>query len=355
MQSLQNVSVRFWSGKLLIWIKCQCQCQVWTPGNLIWQMCAEHGRWSTDALLKSILMKTCMEVLAYKEGVTAQQSNPDLEGKSWPVFTRPFFLFDPFAGAPLFLPFLTTFQPFSPPRKVLCSVEQRAQHKLGERQFQNGPLHKVREGNAFPKSAWKQVRERKNPFLKRPSTNEQFFGTFRNTGGEKGKRIVYQHDFPPTWLLLQCRKNRLHVVQSCWAKHKGQGSTRRWLYPDQDRYRIYLSGRGGSPMAIESPPRSLPNGSWAIMIGGVEASTRRPGRQWIIERSPWKGKVNRQQDLSQALKGSRGPSNSNKFLWIAACSPLRFAQMSKLQLCAWQFEFWELWLTTSHTHTKLFL
>ena len=42
MQSLQNVSVRFYSGKLLIWIKCQCQCQVWTPGNLIWQICAEH-------------------------------------------------------------------------------------------------------------------------------------------------------------------------------------------------------------------------------------------------------------------------------------------------------------------------
>ena len=43
MQSLDNVSVRFYSGKLLIWIKCQCQCQVWTPGNLIWHICAEHG------------------------------------------------------------------------------------------------------------------------------------------------------------------------------------------------------------------------------------------------------------------------------------------------------------------------
>ena len=39
-----NVSVRFYSGKLLTWIKCQCQCQVWTPRNLIWQICAEHGK-----------------------------------------------------------------------------------------------------------------------------------------------------------------------------------------------------------------------------------------------------------------------------------------------------------------------
>ena len=38
-----NVSVRFYSGKLLIWIKCQCQCQVWTPRNSIWQICAEYG------------------------------------------------------------------------------------------------------------------------------------------------------------------------------------------------------------------------------------------------------------------------------------------------------------------------
>ena len=38
-----NVSVRFYSMQLLIWIKCQCQCQVWTPRNLIWQICAEQG------------------------------------------------------------------------------------------------------------------------------------------------------------------------------------------------------------------------------------------------------------------------------------------------------------------------
>ena len=36
MQRLHNVSVMFHSAELLIWIK--CQCQVWTPGNLIWQI-----------------------------------------------------------------------------------------------------------------------------------------------------------------------------------------------------------------------------------------------------------------------------------------------------------------------------
>ena len=30
-----NVSVRLYSGELLLGIKCQCQCQVWTPRNLI--------------------------------------------------------------------------------------------------------------------------------------------------------------------------------------------------------------------------------------------------------------------------------------------------------------------------------
>ena len=54
MQSLQNVSVRFYSGKLLIWIKCQCQCQVWTPGNLIWQICAEHG---TGKYFRGVFLK----------------------------------------------------------------------------------------------------------------------------------------------------------------------------------------------------------------------------------------------------------------------------------------------------------
>ena len=39
----------------------------------------------------------------------------------WLVFMRPFFLFAPSAGHPIFC------AP-SPPRKVLCSVEQRAQH-----------------------------------------------------------------------------------------------------------------------------------------------------------------------------------------------------------------------------------
>ena len=40
----------FIPGELLIWIKCQCQCQVWTPRNLIWQICAEHGTMSPKTI-----------------------------------------------------------------------------------------------------------------------------------------------------------------------------------------------------------------------------------------------------------------------------------------------------------------
>ena len=64
-----------------------------------------------------------------------------------------FFSFCPFAGHPFASPFLGTFSPFSRPRKVLCSVEQRHSTELGEEQVQAGPLHKAREGNPFPKSA----------------------------------------------------------------------------------------------------------------------------------------------------------------------------------------------------------
>ena len=42
---------------------------------------------------------------------------------------RPFFLFALFVGDPSSSPFLGTFPPFSPPRKVLCSVEERAQYR----------------------------------------------------------------------------------------------------------------------------------------------------------------------------------------------------------------------------------
>ena len=50
-------------------------------------------------------------------------------GPYWPVFTIPFFLFAPFAGHPSSSPFLGTFSPCSPPRIVLCSVAQTAQHR----------------------------------------------------------------------------------------------------------------------------------------------------------------------------------------------------------------------------------
>ena len=53
----------------------------------------------------------------------------ELSPVDWPVFTRPFFPFAPFAGHPSFSPFLGTSLPFSPPQKVLCSVEQGAQRR----------------------------------------------------------------------------------------------------------------------------------------------------------------------------------------------------------------------------------
>ena len=43
-------------------------------------------------------------------------------------FHASFFPFCPLCWPPLFLSFSGTFSPCSPPRKVLCSVEQRAQH-----------------------------------------------------------------------------------------------------------------------------------------------------------------------------------------------------------------------------------
>ena len=49
--------------------------------------------------------------------------------RSWPVFTRPFFLFAPFAGHPSSFPFSAYFRHFFALEKcsVQCSVEQRAQ------------------------------------------------------------------------------------------------------------------------------------------------------------------------------------------------------------------------------------
>ena len=47
----------------------------------------------------------------------------------WPVFTRPFFLFAPFAGHPSSSPFLSTFSPFFPPSKsaLFCRAKGTAQ------------------------------------------------------------------------------------------------------------------------------------------------------------------------------------------------------------------------------------
>ena len=79
-----------------------------------------------------------------------------------PIFGRAsIFRFAPFAGHPSF-PSLRAFLPVSSPREVLCSVEQGCCTELGEEQLQNGPLHKLRQGNGnpFPKSAREQARHR---------------------------------------------------------------------------------------------------------------------------------------------------------------------------------------------------
>ena len=54
----------------------------------------------------------------------------------------------PFDGHPSSSSFLGTFSPFSPFKRVLCSVEQRAQCRAWRGAAPG-------EGNSFPKSAWK--------------------------------------------------------------------------------------------------------------------------------------------------------------------------------------------------------
>ena len=67
-----------------------------------------------------------------------------------------FFLFAPFADHSS-SPFLGTFLPCSPflPLENTLFEEQGSQHRAREGQFRDGPLHKVREGKSFLKSAWK--------------------------------------------------------------------------------------------------------------------------------------------------------------------------------------------------------
>ena len=59
----------------------------------------------------------------------------------------------PFSGHPSSSPFLGTFPPCSPPQKGFVLQSKGHSTDLGEGHFQDGPLHKVREGNSFPKSA----------------------------------------------------------------------------------------------------------------------------------------------------------------------------------------------------------
>ena len=68
-------------------------------------------------------------------------------------FHASFFPFCPLCWPPLFLPFSGHLFALFFPSKMLCSVErERHSTKLAEGQCQGGPLHKVREGNSFPKS-----------------------------------------------------------------------------------------------------------------------------------------------------------------------------------------------------------
>ena len=72
-----------------------------------------------------------------------------------PVFTRPFFLFAPFAGHSSSFPFSQhLFALVSPSKSALFCTAKGTAAELGE--LWDGPLHKVREGNSFPKSAWKK-------------------------------------------------------------------------------------------------------------------------------------------------------------------------------------------------------
>ena len=48
---------------------------------------------------------------------------------------------------------------------MLSSVEKRAQCRAWRRAVSGWTLHKVQEGNSFPKSAWKQVRKKNTKFV----------------------------------------------------------------------------------------------------------------------------------------------------------------------------------------------
>ena len=80
--------------------------------------------------------------------------------KGSPVFTRPFFLFAPFAGHPSSSPFLGTFSPFSPLESALICRAKGTVQSLERGSSGMDLLHKVREGNSFPKSAWKRAYKR---------------------------------------------------------------------------------------------------------------------------------------------------------------------------------------------------
>ena len=83
--------------------------------------------------------------------------------KFWPVFTRPFFFLTPFAGHPSSSPLLCAFSPLSPPREMLCSVEQRAQYRAWRGSFRVD-LFFTRFGKEIP---FRNLREKGSVFENR--------------------------------------------------------------------------------------------------------------------------------------------------------------------------------------------
>ena len=100
-------------------------------------------------------------------------------------FHAPFFLFAPFAGHPSSSPFLGTFSPFSPPTKVLCSVEhcQRAQRRAWRGAVLGwiSPESSVRK--FLPEICVKKGQIRSN-------NSEQFEGTTHANVGFKATRTI---------------------------------------------------------------------------------------------------------------------------------------------------------------------
>ena len=109
--------------------------------------------WSKGAFVPQSLEHACW----YARVLQLEWKRPSFpeisRAESSPIFTWSVFsLGAPFAGHPSSSAFLGTFSPFFRPRKVLCSVEQRAQCRAWR-----GAVPGWISPHSFPKSAWKKV------------------------------------------------------------------------------------------------------------------------------------------------------------------------------------------------------